>query len=111
MGREITGAQNPVVLYVSGGNTQVIAYSRQCYRIFGETLDTAVGNCLDRFARVINLSNDPSPGYNIEQEAKKYYYAHEKHSPSRSPFLLTGEHVYYLYPIPPKGWMSACQVS
>jgi len=72
MGREITGAHNPVVLYVSGGNTQVIAYSRQCYRIFGETLDIAVGNCLDRFARVINLSNDPSPGYNIEQEAKKY---------------------------------------
>ncbi|KAF9455692.1 glycoprotease family-domain-containing protein [Collybia nuda] len=71
MGREITGAQNPVVLYVSGGNTQVIAYSRQYYRIFGETLDIAVGNCLDRFARVINLSNDPSPGYNIEQEAKR----------------------------------------
>ncbi|KZT42592.1 O-sialoglyco protein endopeptidase [Sistotremastrum suecicum HHB10207 ss-3] len=71
MGRLITGAQNPVVLYVSGGNTQVIAYSRQRYRIFGETLDIAVGNCLDRFARVIGLSNDPSPGYNIEQEAKK----------------------------------------
>ena len=71
MGRQVTGAQNPVVLYVSGGNTQVIAYSQQCYRIFGETLDITVGNCLDRFARVINLSNDPSPGYNIEQEAKK----------------------------------------
>ncbi|VDB99804.1 unnamed protein product [Peniophora sp. CBMAI 1063] len=71
MGREITGAQNPVVLYVSGGNTQVIAYSRQCYRIFGETLDIAVGNCLDRFARVINLPNEPAPGYNIEQLAKQ----------------------------------------
>ena len=69
--RVITGAQNPVVLYVSGGNTQVIAYSRQRYRIFGETLDIAVGNCLDRFARVVNLSNDPSPGYNIEQLSKK----------------------------------------
>jgi N6-L-threonylcarbamoyladenine synthase len=32
------------------------------YRIFGETIDIAVGNCLDRFARLINLSNDPSPG-------------------------------------------------
>ena len=31
----------------------------------------AVGNCLDRFARVLGLSNDPSPGYNIEQLAKK----------------------------------------
>ena len=29
-----------------------------------------MGNCLDSFARVINLSNDPSPGYNIEQCAK-----------------------------------------
>ncbi|KAF8140150.1 peptidase M22 glycoprotease [Boletus edulis] len=71
MGRAITRAQDPVVLYVSGGNTQVIAYSQQRYRIFGETLDIAVGNCLDRFARIINLSNDPNPGYNIEQEAKK----------------------------------------
>jgi N6-L-threonylcarbamoyladenine synthase len=70
MGRVATGASNPVVLYVSGGNTQVIAYSNQRYRIFGETIDIAIGNCLDRFARVIGLSNDPSPGYNIEQEAK-----------------------------------------
>ncbi|KAI3492163.1 hypothetical protein L1887_43452 [Cichorium endivia] len=71
MGRTITGAHNPVVLYVSGGNTQVIAYSAQRYRIFGETLDIAVGNCLDRFARVIGLSNDPSPGQNIEKEARR----------------------------------------
>ena len=71
MGRLVTGLQNPTVLYVSGGNTQVIAYSNKRYRIFGETIDMAVGNCLDRFARIINLSNDPSPGYNIEQLAKK----------------------------------------
>lgn len=71
MGRLITGAKNPTVLYVSGGNTQVIAYSRKRYRIFGETIDIAVGNCLDRFARVLKLSNAPSPGYNIEQMAKK----------------------------------------
>lgn len=30
--------KNPVVLYVSGGNTQVIAYSNRRYRIFGETI-------------------------------------------------------------------------
>lgn len=71
MGREITGAQDPVVLYVSGGNTQVIAYAEQRYRIFGEALDIAVGNCLDRFARTLEISNDPAPGYNIEQLAKK----------------------------------------
>jgi N6-L-threonylcarbamoyladenine synthase len=71
MGRTITRAQNPVVLYVSGGNTQVIAYAEQRYRIFGETLDIAVGNCLDRFARTLAISNDPAPGYNIEQLAKQ----------------------------------------
>jgi N6-L-threonylcarbamoyladenine synthase len=71
MGRQVTKADNPVVLYVSGGNTQVIAYSQQRYRIFGETLDIAIGNCLDRFARLLNLSNYPSPGYNIEQYAKR----------------------------------------
>jgi N6-L-threonylcarbamoyladenine synthase len=70
MGRLVTGAANPVVLYVSGGNTQVIAYADQRYRIFGETVDIAVGNCLDRFARVLGLPNDPAPGYNIEQLAK-----------------------------------------
>ncbi|XP_052047565.1 tRNA N6-adenosine threonylcarbamoyltransferase isoform X2 [Apodemus sylvaticus] len=71
MGRLITGAVNPTVLYVSGGNTQVISYSEHRYRIFGETIDIAVGNCLDRFARVLKISNDPSPGYNIEQMAKR----------------------------------------
>ena len=71
MGRVVTGADDPIVLYVSGGNTQVIAYSHQRYTIFGETIDIAVGNCLDRFARVLDLSNDPSPGYNIEQAAKR----------------------------------------
>jgi N6-L-threonylcarbamoyladenine synthase len=71
MGRSITRANNPVVLYVSGGNTQVIAYSDQRYRIFGETLDIAIGNCIDRFARTLMIPNNPFPGYNVEQLAKK----------------------------------------
>ncbi|KAF2095004.1 O-sialoglyco protein endopeptidase [Rhizodiscina lignyota] len=71
MGRAITASPSPTVLYVSGGNTQVIAYTAQRYRIFGEALDIAVGNCLDRFARALRISNDPAPGYNIEQLAKK----------------------------------------
>lgn len=70
MGRLATGLDNPVVLYVSGGNTQVIAFVGGRYRIFGETIDMAIGNCLDRFARLLNISNDPAPGYNIEQMAK-----------------------------------------
>lgn len=71
MGRLLGPAPDPLVLYVSGGNTQVIAFSRRRYRILGETLDLALGNCLDRFARILQLSNAPSPGYNIEQLARR----------------------------------------
>lgn len=80
MGRLCCGSSNPAVLYVSGGNTQVLAYADQRYAIFGETIDVAVGNCLDRFARVIGMSNDPSPGYNIEQAAARYSSQFDEHS-------------------------------
>lgn len=85
MGRLVTRAENPVVLYVSGGNTQVIAYQQQRYRIFGETIDIAVGNCLDRFARILNLPNDPAPGYQIEQAAKQ-----GKHYIDKVPYVVKG---------------------
>ncbi|KRH93163.1 putative metalloprotease with chaperone activity (RNAse H/HSP70 fold) [Pseudoloma neurophilia] len=71
MGIEYCKAKNPIILYASGGNTQIIAYCSSGYKIIGETLDIAVGNCLDRFARYAKISNDPSPGYNLEQLAKK----------------------------------------
>ncbi len=45
MGRLATGISDPIVLYVSGANSQVIAYANGKYRIFGETIDIAVGNC------------------------------------------------------------------
>ena len=48
---EITGARDPVLLYASGANTQIIAYEAGKYRVFGETLDLGVGNFIDTFAR------------------------------------------------------------
>ena len=59
IGRGVTAAKDPVLLYVSGGNTQVIAFARGRYRVFGETLDIGVGNLLDKFAREAGL---PFPG-------------------------------------------------
>ncbi len=47
--------QDPVTLYVSGGNTIVAAFDCGRYRVFGETLDIALGNCLDVFAREAGL--------------------------------------------------------
>ncbi|KAI5159617.1 N6-L-threonylcarbamoyladenine synthase [Nematocida ausubeli] len=71
MGRFITQSNNPTVLYVSGGNTQIISYHDRRYKVYGETLDIAIGSCLDRLARLLDIPNDPSPGYNIELMARK----------------------------------------
>ncbi len=59
IGRGVTEAKDPVLLYASGGNTQVIAFARGRYRVFGETLDIGIGNMLDKFARECGL---PFPG-------------------------------------------------
>lgn len=56
IGRKVTGCNDPVLLYVSGGNTQVIAFSNRRYRVFGETLDIGIGNLLDKFGREIGLT-------------------------------------------------------
>ncbi|AEH06812.1 bifunctional N(6)-L-threonylcarbamoyladenine synthase/serine/threonine protein kinase [Methanothermococcus okinawensis] len=59
IGKLTTGAKDPLTLYVSGGNTQILGYTCGRYRVFGETLDIAIGNCLDQFARNCAL---PHPG-------------------------------------------------
>ncbi|NHJ00573.1 MAG: bifunctional N(6)-L-threonylcarbamoyladenine synthase/serine/threonine protein kinase [Candidatus Heimdallarchaeota archaeon] len=69
LGRMITPARDPVVLYVSGGNTQLIAFLNQKYRILGETLDVAIGNALDALGRSLGLSHPGGP--NIEREASE----------------------------------------
>ena len=57
IGKLKTGAHYPVTLYVSGGNTMVTAFEAGRYRVFGETLDIALGNCLDVFAREAGLKH------------------------------------------------------
>ncbi len=69
IGRLTTGAEDPISLYVSGGNTQVIAYESERYRVFGETLDIAIGNCLDQFAREVGLGHPGGP--RVEELASK----------------------------------------
>lgn len=68
IGRLLCNANDPVMLYVSGANTQVIAYEGGKYRIFGETLDIGVGNFLDAFARELGLGFPGGP--KLEQLAR-----------------------------------------
>ena len=68
IGRLSTGFKDPVILYVSGGNTQVITYENERYVVFGETQDIGVGNLLDRTGRMLGI---PFPaGPKIEELAK-----------------------------------------
>jgi universal protein Kae1 len=46
--RVLSGLDDPILLYASGGNTQVIAHARGRYRVLGETLDIGIGNFLDK---------------------------------------------------------------
>lgn len=61
IGKMICKAKDPVLLYVSGANTQVISYASGKYRIFGETLDIGVGNFIDNFARHCGLGFPGGP--------------------------------------------------
>ncbi|MFA5019919.1 MAG: KEOPS complex N(6)-L-threonylcarbamoyladenine synthase Kae1 [Candidatus Pacearchaeota archaeon] len=65
----ITGAKDPVMLYASGANTQIIAYASGKYRVFGETLDLGIGNFIDTFARYAGLGFPGGP--KIAQLAEK----------------------------------------
>ena len=71
--RKTTGFDDPVMLYVSGGNTQVITFQNGRYTVFGETQDIGVGNLLDKTGRRLGV---PFPaGPKIEEYArsgKKY---------------------------------------
>ena len=69
IGRQTEGAVDPLTLYVSGGNTMVTGYEAGRYRVFGETLDIALGNCLDVFARAAELPYPGGPA--VEQHALK----------------------------------------
>ena len=71
IGRNQTGCVDPVLLYVSGGNTQVIARAGERYQVLGETLDIGIGNMLDKFARTQGLAFPGGP--KIEQLARDWY--------------------------------------
>jgi len=66
------GASDSVLLYASGANTQIIAYTAGKYRVFGETLDIGIGNFIDKFARYTGMGFPGGP--EIEKIAKNGKY-------------------------------------
>ena len=71
IGNALCKSRDPVLLYVSGANTQIIAYSSRKYRIFGETLDIGIGNFIDSFARHAGLGFPGGPKISLLAERSK----------------------------------------
>ena len=60
IGKFLTKVKDPIVLYVSGGNTQIIYYNKG-YRILGETQDIGIGNAIDKLGRAAGVKFPAGP--------------------------------------------------
>ncbi len=69
VGKWDLGFKDPLVIYVSGANTQILGLAGRRYRIFGETLDIGLGNAIDVLGREMGLEFPAGP--KIEQMARE----------------------------------------
>jgi len=89
--KHIAKLKDPIALYVSGGNSQILKRVEKPfphYHVFGETLDIGVGNMLDSFARKMGL--DPAWGSSVEKEAKGGKYFELPYTVKGMDFSFTG---------------------
>src|SRR3989338_3174821 len=68
----LTSLRDALVLYVSGGNSQILIKDKEWYHVLGETLDIGIGNLFDTFGRAIGL--EYAHGSVLEQLAKNGKY-------------------------------------
>jgi N6-L-threonylcarbamoyladenine synthase/protein kinase Bud32 len=61
VGRHGSGFDAPVCLNASGANAHLLGYHDGRYRLLGETMDTGVGNAIDKFTRHVGWSHPGGP--------------------------------------------------
>jgi N6-L-threonylcarbamoyladenine synthase/protein kinase Bud32 len=81
IGRHRSGFDSPVCLNASGANAHVLAFRNGRYRVLGETMDTGIGNALDKFTRHVDWSHPGGP--KIERAARDGEYI-------ELPYVVTG---------------------
>ena len=89
--RHISGAKDPIGLYVSGGNSQILGIIDEPYKhyhVYGETFDIGVGNMLDVFARAAKLK--PAWGSTVAKTALGGRYIHMPYTVKGMDFTFTG---------------------
>lgn len=89
IGKLLTGLKDPLIVYLSGGNTMILAFSDGRYRVFGETLDIALGNFIDAFVRELGLA----PPYIVNGKHKLDYCADEGSEFIGLPYIVKGQDV------------------
>ncbi|WP_435551743.1 bifunctional N(6)-L-threonylcarbamoyladenine synthase/serine/threonine protein kinase [Natrinema sp. CGMCC1.2065] len=72
IGRHTSGFDAPVCLNASGANAHLLAYRNGRYRVLGETMDTGVGNAIDKFTRHVGWSHPGGP--KVEEAATEGDY-------------------------------------
>lgn len=83
--------KDPITLYVSGGNSQILKLTDspfKHYHIMGETFDVGVGNMFDSFARAIKLK--PAWGSTVSKMALQGKYIPMPYTVKGMDFAFTG---------------------
>jgi N6-L-threonylcarbamoyladenine synthase len=89
--KRMFGLSDPLVLYVSGGNSQILAIENDPFRhyhVYGETFDIGIGNMLDSFARAAGL--DPAWGSSVARAAEGGSYIELPYTVKGMDFTFTG---------------------
>jgi len=61
IGRHGSGFESPICLNASGANAHLLGYHDGRYRVLGETMDTGVGNAIDKFTRHVGWTHPGGP--------------------------------------------------
>ncbi|ELY80978.1 bifunctional N(6)-L-threonylcarbamoyladenine synthase/serine/threonine protein kinase [Natrinema gari] len=72
IGRHTADFDAPVCLNASGANAHLLAYRNGRYRVLGETMDTGVGNAIDKFTRHVGWSHPGGPKVEAAAEDGEY---------------------------------------
>jgi N6-L-threonylcarbamoyladenine synthase/protein kinase Bud32 len=72
IGRHRSGFDSPVCLNASGANAHILGFRNGRYRVLGETMDTGVGNAIDKFTRHVGWQHPGGP--KVEEHARSGEY-------------------------------------
>ncbi|MCX8199869.1 MAG: KEOPS complex N(6)-L-threonylcarbamoyladenine synthase Kae1 [Candidatus Micrarchaeota archaeon] len=88
IGMHECGFTDPLVVYVSGGNTQLLVKRNGRYAVLGETLDIGLGNAIDTLAREMRLER--AHGGEVERIAKTGKYIELPYTVKGMDFAFSG---------------------